>query len=177
MVRGSQSRTVTFEASARQFSFLELSLVYDSSEQHKSIYDSYNSEVVAVQISSIKLENASDTYSEFNTIKFDLTDEHSKHILYSAFTAWICKGSSIAPLTDYAHNKTYQKAVRQEKYFTDSDEEVYIDLRRGKGHTGEFERVNLDDSDLTITIEIKAPTTKKMRLHVTGTIKVNIYTC
>ena len=121
MVRGSQSITVTFEASARQFSFLELSLVYDSSEQHKSIYNSYSAEVPAIQIGSIKPENASDTYSEFNTIKFDLTDEHDRHILYSAFTAWICEGSSIAPLTDYAHNKTYQKAVRQEKYFTYSD--------------------------------------------------------
>ena len=153
MVRGSQSRTVTFEASARQFSFPEFSLVYDSSEQHKSIYDSYNNEVAAVQTSSIKLENASGTYSEFNTIKSDLTDEHDKYILYSAFTAWISKGLSIAPLTDYAHNKTDQKAVKQEKYFTDSDEKVYIDLRRGKGHTGEFKRVNRDHSDLTITAE------------------------
>ena len=168
MVRGSQNRTVTFKASARQFSFLEFLLVYDSSEQHKSIYDCYNAEVATVQMSLIKLENTSDIYSEFNTIKFDLTDEHDKYILYSAFTAWICKGLSIAPLTDYTHNKTYQKAVRQEKYFTDSDEKVYIDLRRGKGHTGEFERVNCDDSDLTITVELKAPPTKKMRLHVTG---------
>ena len=82
------------------------------------------------------------------------------------FTAWICKGSSIALLTDFAHNITYQKEVRQEKYFTDSDEKVYIDLRRGKGHTGEFERVNRDDSDLTITVELKAPKTTKMRMHV-----------
>ena len=51
--------------------------------------------------------------------------------------------------------------MRQEKYFTDSEEEVYIDLTRGKGHTGEFERVSHDDSDLTITVELKAPTTKK----------------
>ena len=136
-------------------------MVYDSSKQHKSIYDSYNAKVAAVQISLIKLENTSDTYSEFNTIKFDLTDEHDNYILYSAFTGWIYKGSSIAPLTDYAHNKTYQKAVRQEKYFTDSDEKVYIHLRRGKGHTGEFERVSRDDSDLTITVELKAPTTTK----------------
>ena len=89
MVRGSQPRIVTFEASARQFSCLEFSLVYESSEQHKSIYDSYNAEVAPVQISSIKLENTSDTYSEFNTIKFHLTDEHDRYILYSAFTAWI----------------------------------------------------------------------------------------
>ena len=96
-------------------------LLYNSSEQHKSIYKSYNSEVAAVQISSIKPKNTSGTYSEYNTIKFDLTDEHGKYILYSAFTTWICKGSSIAARTDYAHNKTYQKAVMQEKYFTDSE--------------------------------------------------------
>ena len=143
-------------------------MVYDSSEQHKSIYDSYYADVAAVQISSIKLENASETYSKFNTIKFDLTDEHDKYILYSAFTAWICKGLSIAPLTDYTHNKTYQKAARQEKYFADPDKKVYIHLRTGKGHPGEFERVSRDDSDLTITVELKAPATKKMRLHVTG---------
>ena len=168
MVRRSQSRTVTFQALVRQFSFLEFLLLYHSSEQHKSVYKSYNAEIAAVQISSIKPKNASGTYSEYNTIKFDLTDEHGKYILYSAFTKWICKGSSIAARTDYAHNKTYQKAVMQEKYFIDSDEKVYIDLRREKGHTGEFERVNHDSSDLTITVELKASTTKKMRLHVTG---------
>ena len=61
MVRGSQSKTVTFEASARQFSFLQFSLVYNSSKQHKSTCGSYNAEIAAVQIRSIKLENASDT--------------------------------------------------------------------------------------------------------------------
>ena len=71
-------------------------------------------------------------------------------------------------LTDYTHNITYQQAVRQEKYFTDSDEKLYINLRRGKGHTSEFKRVSRDDSDLTITVELRAQTTTKMRLHVTG---------
>ena len=96
MICRSPSRTVTFEASALQFSFLGFLLVYDSSKQHMSIHDSYNAAVAAVQINSIKLENVSETYSEFNTIKFDLTDEHDTYILYSAFTSWICKGLSIA---------------------------------------------------------------------------------
>ena len=61
VVRGSQSKTGTFEASARQFSFLQFSLAYNSSKQHKSTCDSYNAEIAAVQIRSIKLENASDT--------------------------------------------------------------------------------------------------------------------
>ena len=79
LIRGAQSRTITFESSNKQFSFLEISLIFDSSRQHKSIYDSYNAEVASTTVSSIRLENASDTYGEFNTVKFDLTDEHDKH--------------------------------------------------------------------------------------------------
>ena len=53
------------------------------------------------------LENASDAYSKLNTVKFDLTDKHDKHIMCSAFIAWICNGSSIAPLSDHAHKPIY----------------------------------------------------------------------
>ena len=82
--------------------------------------------------------------------------------MYNAFIAWICNGSTIAPLSDYAHNPIYQEAPRKNKYFTDSDERRYIDLRtRSKGHSGESERVNHNDSDLTITIELKTALTKK----------------
>ena len=79
LIVGAQTRTITFESSNKQFSFLAISLVFDSSHQHKSVYDSYNAKVAAAAVSSIRLENASDTYSEFNTVKFDLTDEHDKH--------------------------------------------------------------------------------------------------
>ena len=39
LVTGAQSRIITFESSNKQFSFLEISLVFDSSHQHKLIYD------------------------------------------------------------------------------------------------------------------------------------------
>ena len=45
------------------------------------MYDSYNAEVAVTIVSSIRLENAPDIYSEFNTVKFDLTDKHDKHIM------------------------------------------------------------------------------------------------
>ena len=45
---------------------------------------------------------------------------------------------------------------------------AYIDIRQSKGYTGEFKRVNRDDSDLSITLNLKAAAAKKMRLHVTG---------
>ena len=167
MAVDSQSRTVTFNNAFKQFSFIEISLVYDRSDQHLSIYDSYNAEVAATKIKSIKLQNASDTYSEFNTVKFDLEDLEDQYTLYSAFTAWVTEGSSITPPTDYAYNETCQQLPNQTDYFSDSDERVYIDIRRSKGYTGKFERVNRDDSDLTITVDLKAAAVKKMRLCVT----------
>ena len=57
--------------------------------------------------------------------------------------------------------------VRKEKYFTDSDKRLFIDLRWGKSHTGEFDKVNRDDSDLTVTVKLKNSAAKKIRLSVT----------
>ena len=42
LVTGTRSRVVNFTAANKQFSFLAISLVYDRSDQHGSIYDSYN---------------------------------------------------------------------------------------------------------------------------------------
>ena len=168
LVTASQSKTFTFTNAFKQFAFLEFSLVFDKSNEHLNIYDSYNAETAATSIKYIKLKNASNTYSEFNTIKFDLTDEEDRYILYNAFVAWVTKGSSIVPESDYLYNEVRQELPTRNKYFTDSDEKVYIDIRRSKGYTGGFERVNRDDSDLVVTVDLKAAAGKKMRLYIMG---------
>ena len=168
LVIGAQSKTFTFTNAFKQFSFLEFSLVFDESDQHLNIYDSYNAETAATSIRYIKLQNASNTYSEFNTIKFNLEDEEDRFVLYNAFVAWVTKGSSIVPESDYLYNEVRQQLPNRNTYFTDSDEKVYIDIRRSKGYTGEFERVNRDDSDLVVTVDLKNSAAKKMRLYVTG---------
>ena len=168
LIAGAQSKTFTFTNAFKQFEFLEFSLVFDESDQHLTTYGSYNAETAAVDIKYIRLQNASNTYSEFNTIKFDLTNEEDRYVFYNAFVAWVTKDSSIVPEADYLHNKTKQELPNRNTYFTDSDEKVYIDIRRSKGYTGEFERVNRDDSDLVVTVDLKKAATKKMRLYVTG---------
>ena len=168
LVAGGQSKTFNFTNAFKQFEFLEISLVWDKSDQHSTIYDSYNAEIAATHIKSIKLQNASNTYSEFNTVKFDLTDEEDKYNLYNQFRAFVTKTSSILPDSEYLHNKTAQELVKRNNYFTNSDEKIYIDLRRGKGFTGEFERVNRDDSELSVVIDLKAPAANKIRMYVTG---------
>ena len=168
LIAGAQSRTINFNNALKQFSFLEISLVCDRSDKHLSIYDSYNAEVASTQIKSIKLQNASNTYSEFNTVKFDLEDEEDRYTLYNAFVAFVTEGSSIVAESEYMNNEVRQELPNRNTYFTDSDEHVYIDIGRSKGFTGELERVNRDDSDLTVTVDLKAAATKKKRLRITG---------
>ena len=54
---GTQWAVIEFKGVNKQFSFLEISLVYDKSEQHNSVYGSYNAEVTATHITSVQLEN------------------------------------------------------------------------------------------------------------------------
>ena len=142
LVAGTQSKTIAFNNAFKQFSFLEISLVFDRSNHHLRIYDSYNSEVAATKIKTINLQSASNTYSEFNTVKFDLEDEEDRYTLYNAFVAWVTNSSSIVPGSTFMYNETRQELPNRNTYFTDSDERVYIDIRRSKGYTGELERVN-----------------------------------
>ena len=168
LIAGAQSKTFTFTNAFKQFAFLEFSLVFDKSDQHVNIYDSYNAETAATSIKYIKLHNASNTYSEFNTIKFNLEDDEDRFVLYNTFVVWVTKGSSIVPESDYLYNKIRQELPNRRTCFTDSDEKVYIDIRRSNGYTVEFERINRDDSDLVVTVDLKNAAATKMRLYVTG---------
>ena len=66
-----QSLSVSFKGTQRQFEWLEISLIYDKSYQHYmymymyqhiiTIYDSYDLELAAKMIQSIKFENTTST--------------------------------------------------------------------------------------------------------------------
>ena len=60
---GTQNFTCTFKGAQRQIDWLEISIVYGNSYHHSTIYDSYDVELAAKLIKTIKFENASTTYS------------------------------------------------------------------------------------------------------------------
>ena len=66
VIVGSPSHVVELKGANKQFSFVEISLVYDKSEQYNSIYDSYNIELAATAIGSVQLENLNNKYGEIN---------------------------------------------------------------------------------------------------------------
>ena len=105
---GSQSFTCTFKGTQRQFDWLEISIVYDKSYQHNTIYDSYDLELAAKLIKHIKFRNTSTMYSLTGKLFFDLQKDDDKNILYKMLVAYNCEGCSSAPLTQYKNNEIYQ---------------------------------------------------------------------
>ena len=86
-----------------------------------------------------------------------------RHWRYEQFVDFVCNGCTIAPLTDYANNPTYQDLPTADKYFS-FDEKMRLDLRRSKVYTDDPECLTRGDSKLTLTVTLKDAATKKMRL-------------
>ena len=60
-------------------------------------------------------------------VQFDLEDKDDQHTLRNAFTTWVTDGSSLVLQSDYFYSEMYQQLPKQDKYFSDADEQVYID--------------------------------------------------
>ena len=128
---------------------------------------SYDVELAAKTMQSLTIENASSTYSLIGIWELNIDNEDDKYQLYWMFIAYNCDGCSAEPLTQYWNNEIYQEITKEADYFKDtSDEKLYIDMRRSKGYTDELEKLTRDDSDVNLTVKLKAATTKKLRLKV-----------
>ena len=79
---GTQDFTCTFKGAQRQFDWLEISIVYNKSYQHTTIYNSYDLELASKFIQSIKFENTSSTYSLTGKLRYGFEREDDKHLLY-----------------------------------------------------------------------------------------------
>ena len=169
-----QTYTCTFKGAQRQFDWLETFIVYDKSFQHATIYDSYDLELASNIIKTIKFENISTTYSLTGKLSFDIEKDDDKNSLYKMLVAKVCDGCSTAPLTQYKNNEIYQEITEDEFTDNDTDDRIYIDIRRSKGYTDKLEKLNRDDSSIAVTIGLKEAAAKKLRLRITGYSKPNI---
>ena len=85
------------------------------------------------------------------------------------FVAHSCNGCSSAPLRQYKNNDIYRELIEEDDYFGDeSDERVYIDMRKRKGYTDELEKINRDDSSIALNIKFKKAAVKKLQFRITG---------
>ena len=166
---GTQDFTCTFKVAQKQFDWLEISIVYDKSYQHKIIYDSYHLELTAKLIKTIKFENTSATYSLTGKLSYDLTNEDEKFLLYKMLVAHSCYGCSSAALTQYKNHRIYQDMTEEDEFTTNTmDDRIYVDMRRSKGYTDELQTINRDDSGISLTFSLKEAAGKKMRFRITS---------
>ena len=75
--KGSDSLSVEFLDAYRQFDWIEISIVPDKSDKHTTTYDSYNREITAQLIKSLRLINFSDLYSLTN--EKEISTDNQKH--------------------------------------------------------------------------------------------------
>ena len=117
---GTKTININVQGANRQFAWLEISLVYDKSDQHQTIYDSYDTEVETTKIQSLTLENTSSTYSLTGWLEYNSDNEDGKHWQYAMFVVYQCGPScSTAPLTEYANNEIYQELPKERNFFTE----------------------------------------------------------
>ena len=78
----SQSLVVDFMGATKPFSFISISLVYNKSDQHRNVNNSYNVKLARKSIKTILLENTKKSYSSFDDVKFDLDEDGNQYQLY-----------------------------------------------------------------------------------------------
>ena len=165
--KGSGSLNIEFLGANRQFDWIEISIVNDKSDKHTTIYDSYNRELAAQNIKTLKLSKFTEIYSLTNEKKHSIDNLTQKHLLYKQFVAWHCNGSSVAPLVDYIDNPIYRELPNEEEYYSiKSDERVYLDLRASSGYIKEAEKLERNGSKINLEITLKAAAKFNLRVRV-----------
>ena len=110
---GTQDFRCTFKGAQRQFDWIKISIVYDKSYQHSTIYDSYDLELVARLIKAVKFENTSSTYSLTGKLSYNIEKDDEKFLLYKMLVAFACNGCSSTPLSQYKNNPIYQEITEE----------------------------------------------------------------
>ena len=78
--KGSDSLNVEFLGANRQFDWTEISIVPDKSDKHTTTYDSYNKEMAAQLIKTLRLSNFTELYSLTNEKKYSTDNLTQKHL-------------------------------------------------------------------------------------------------
>ena len=161
---GTQSQKINFYGAAAQFEFLEISIMYNKNDQHQTIYDSYNIELVAKTVQSLTIENTSNTYSLTGTLELNIDNANDNYILYQIFVAYNC--DIICCTTHSIQKQQDLSGINKINFGNNSHEKLHIDMKRSKGYTDKLEKLTCNNSDISLTVKLKAATTKKLRLKV-----------
>ena len=165
--KGSDSLNVEFLGANRQFDWIEISIVPDKRDKHTTMYDSYNREMAAQLIKSLRLSNFTEIYSLTNEKKYSSDNLTQRYLLYKQFVAWNGNRSSVVPLSEYMDNPIYQELPDENTYYSaKSDETVYLDLRASSGYVKEAEKLERHNSKINLQITLKDVADFNLRVRI-----------
>ena len=100
-----------------------ISLLYNKSDKHLTLYVNYNAEYAARMTKSVELSNIIDVYSTTNLPKCDINSDRQKHLLWKQYVVTTTPllqfpTTSIAPyFKSFCQKKTISK-INRTKNFT-----------------------------------------------------------
>ena len=71
-----------------------------------------------------------------------------------------------APLTDFINNPVYMELHEESEYFSASDERIYLDLGASYGYSKGMQKIERNDSNLNLKIQLKSASAKNLRLRI-----------
>ena len=81
-------------------------------------------------------------------------------------------------MTDYINNPVYQELIDENDYNgVRNDERVYLDLQASAGYISEEEKLEINDSKINLSIELKNSATKKTEVKGLGLFIRRIFLC
>ena len=102
-------------------------------------------------------------------MKFDISNDTQKYLLWKQYVACDCNGYTAAPISDYISNPVLQHLLLKSDYFdTKSNEKIYFDLQDSLGYTDEIEKPSRNGSKLNAITSSRNALAKKRRLRVRG---------
>ena len=106
-----------------------ISLLYNKSDKHLTLYVNYNAEYAARMTKSVELSNIIDVYSTTNLPKCDINSDRQKHLLWKQYVVWNCNDCTTPPISNYINSPVFQELLPEKNYFENkSDKKLYIDL-------------------------------------------------
>ena len=152
-------------------------MVFDKSDQHQNVYDSYDLELAAKHVQLLTLENSSATYSLTGQLEHNISNKDEKRWLHQIFAAYYSEGCSVAQLTQYKNNEIKQELTK-EKIILEMIliKDCILIMRRSKGYADELEKLTRDDGGVTLTIKLKKAAEKKRDWELLHIHRLNIGT-
>ena len=95
-------------------------------------------------------------------MKFDISNDTQKHLLWKQYVAWHCNGYTAEAISDYINKSVFQELLLESGYSGDkSNEKIYINLPDSLGYTDKIEKPSRNESKLNVTIELRNPLAKQ----------------